>query len=180
MDESHPEFFLKADRSRALVRALWRLLCTVVTGGFVWQIRPDWRLLWQTQPASCLALALLALCLASVMLMLLVSAGRWLLLAVWPGPLGVRVTPRGLEMELGPLGRRAHEWSEIVVDVEEEFDPALIDALPDDSLALRIRRRGAKEDLARLIQLATNVSDEELTRRFRPLLRMNSEKREGG
>jgi hypothetical protein len=174
MDEPIATFFLKVDRSRALVRALWRLLCAVVAGGLVFQIRPDWALLWRTQPASCLALALLALCLALVALALLIAAGRWLLLAVWPGELGIRSTARGLELELGPLGRRAYEWSDIVVDVEQEIEPGLIDVLPDDSIALRIRHRGSKENLARLIQLAANISDEELTRRFRPFLRSNS------
>ncbi|HKQ46940.1 MAG TPA: hypothetical protein VJZ71_02595 [Phycisphaerae bacterium] len=170
MYPSFPTFFLKVDRSRALVRALWRLLCAVVVGGLLFQIRPDWALLWKTQPASCLALGLLTVCLAVVAFTLLVAAVRWLLLAVWPGPLGVNATAHGLELDLGPLGRRAYAWEEIVVDVEQEIEPGLIDELPDDSLAVRIRRRGTKENLARLIQLAANLSDEELTRRFRPLL----------
>jgi len=174
MDPSLSSFFLKADRSRAVVRALWRLLCAVGFGGLLAQIRPDWRLLWLTQPATCLALGVLALCLAAVTLILVIVAIRWLMLAVWPGPLGVQVTPRRVEMNLGPLGRLGFDWSDIVIDVEQEFDAEILDELPDDSFVPRIRRRGSKEDLARLIQLATNVSDEELTRRFRPYLRAAS------
>jgi hypothetical protein len=171
MDEPGATFFLKADRSRALVRALWRLLCAVIVGGLALQIRPDWRLLWQTQPASCLALAVLILGLALVALPLVIAAGRWLLLAVWPGPLGIHATNHELKLDLGPLGRRSYPWSDIVVEVEQEIDTDLIEDLPDDSITLRIRPRGTKENLARPIQLAANVSDEEFTRRFRPFLR---------
>lgn len=171
MDEVLSSFFLKVDRSRAVVRALWRLLCAAVTVGLLMQVRPDWRLLWLTEPASCLALAILVVSLGIVASILFIVAVRWLLVSVWPGMLGVDVTPQKLELNLGPLGRRSHDWSELVVEVVQEIDMDLLDQLPDDSINLRIRRRDSKEDLAHIAQVAANLDDEEMTRLFRPYLR---------
>ena len=170
MNSSLPSFFLKVDRSKAVVRALWRLLCAAVTAGLLLQVRPDWRLLWLTEPASWFALAMLVFCLGIVVLTLVIVGVRWLLVGVWPGPLGVCVTPQALDIDLGPLGRRSHDWADLTVEVVQEIDADLLDQLPDDSINLRIRRRAAKEDLASIVQVAANLEDEEMTRLFRPYL----------
>jgi hypothetical protein len=170
MNESPPSLFFQADRSRAVVRALWRLLCAVIGGGLLLQIRPDWRLLWLTQWASCLALAHLALCLAIATLALFIATIRWLLFSIWPGPLGVEISAHGIAFQLGPLGNRSCDWSQI--DLAQDIDLEMLDDLPDDAFVPRIRHKGSNEDLARLIQVATNVSDEKLTRGIRPYLKL--------
>lgn len=172
MNHTLPSFFLKVDRSKAVVRAVWRLLCAAVTAGLLLQVRPNWGLLWLTEPASWFALAMMVFCLGIVVLALVIVGVRWLLVSVWPGPLGVRVTPKTLDIDLGPLGRSAHEWADLNVEIVQEIDPDLLDQLPDDSINLRIRRRGAKEDLAHTVQVAANLDDEEMTRLFRPYLEM--------
>lgn len=113
---------------------------------------------------------MLVLCLGIVVVVLVIVGIRWLLVSVWPGPLGVRVTPGMLDIDLGPLGRGSHAWGDLSVEVVQEIDPSLLDDFPDDSINLRIRRRGAKEDLAHIVQVAANLEDEEMTRLFRPYL----------
>jgi len=163
-----PVIDLPVDRTRALVRGLWRLLCAVLAAGLAFLIHVDWRLLWLAQPASFVGLGVIWLTLVCTGLALGTSAVRWLLLAVWPAELGARITPHDVRLRLGPFGSSVHRWQDIAIQIEDGLDPGLLDGLPDDAFVPVLRSSVTNEDLAATILLYSPLGAEQLTRRLRP------------
>lgn len=165
-----PAIRFPIERSHALMRAVWRLLSVVIVGGALFVVRPDWRLLWLTEKASFLALAVIMLCGAAAAIGLSLVAIRWLLLACWPSPLGIEITPERVSMWLGPFGTREHAWSGLRLELGEDIDWDMMDLMPDDAFVPRLRVVASGADLIDVILKFARVSHEELTRALRPYL----------
>ena len=166
-----PVIELPIERGQALVRGLWRLLCAVLVGGIVFVVRIDWKLMWLTEKASFLALGVVMVCVALAAIGLAVSSVRWLLLAAWPGKLGIEVRPDRILLRLGPFGARTYDWSHLQIELDEAFDQDMIDLMPDDAFVPAIRHVAGGEDVVRIVMRFASVSHEELTRRLRPYVR---------
>jgi hypothetical protein len=168
--QTPPAIRLPVERGHALIRGLWRLLCAVLLGGFVFIAWPNWQLLWLTQKAICLAMAMILLCAAAIALALALVAFRWLLLACWNGPLGIEITPQTITMRLGPFGSRHVDWTRLRIELDADIDRDLFDLMPDDAFVPKIRNLDSGEDLAGSILKFARVSHEEFTRALRPYL----------
>src|SRR6266404_3474317 len=118
-----PAITFPIERSHALMRGIWRLLCAAIVGGAGFVIWPDWRLLWLTQKASFLALLVIVVCVAIAAIALAIASIRWLLLACWPGPLDIQMTPQTISMRLGPFGSYGFNWSQLRLELDESVDP---------------------------------------------------------
>ncbi len=156
-----------------MIRGIWRLLCAVIAGGAAFVMWPDWGLLWLTQKASFLALGVIVLCIAAVAMGLAIVSIRWLLLACWPGPLGIQITPETISMRVGPFGRRMFDWSQLRMELDESVDPDLVDLLPDDAFVPRVLHLATAKDLVPDIIKFAGISHEEITRRLRDYLKVH-------
>jgi hypothetical protein len=162
--------YIPVYRGAAVIGGLWRLL---VAGGFaalliVWQ--PDWRLMWLTDKASCLAWGFCWLLLAAGLLGTLWSAGRWLLLAVWPPPLGAWFEASGVRLRYGPFGTRDFAWSELRIDFDLAVEPDLLAALPVEALMPRITCVVTDEDVTAGVLRFSHLEADALSRRIAPYL----------
>jgi len=170
--ENHPlPLRLAVDRTRAMVRGLWRCVCGALLIGLILAIDLDWRLLWQAQKASFLAFGLLTALVAVAGLGLLTYGARWLLLAAWPSRMGVEVSPMQLTMRAGPFGTETYAWREIRVAYDEEVDHALWDVLLDDETLPRVRHPSCHEDLVVRIQRLSALQTAELAALLKPYLK---------
>ena len=70
------------------------------------------------------ALALLMLPIGLAAAACIFSGGRWLLLAAWPAPLGMRATKSALHLDLGPFGGRRFSADRFTIRYPFEFDDA--------------------------------------------------------
>src|ERR1051325_10740515 len=97
---------LPVDRSRALMRALWRLVSGGLLLGGAWLVfgARDWALAWRTDPASFLSLGCVLLGLLVSGLLLCIVAMAWIALAASGSSVGGIVTCSGITLRLGPFG----------------------------------------------------------------------------
>lgn len=162
---------LPVDRSRALVAALWRLglACAPAAVLMIWDVR--WRLLWTTDKATWLALATIFAALAAAALALLIPGIRWLVLSLWMGPLGIKLSNDGLQMNLGPFGRYDFDRRRLTIGIDRDIDAEMIDLMPDDAFLPVIRHPGAARDIAPIIQKFAGLESEKLTALLRPFLK---------
>lgn len=157
-----PSLRIAVDRTRAMVRGLWRCVCGALLIGMILAMDMDWRLLWQAQRATFLAYGLLIVLVGVVGLALLVCGARWLLLAAWPSHVGVEVSPLHLTLRAGPFGTETYAWPEIRIAYDEEVDPALWDVLLDDEALPGVRHPSCPEDLIVRIQRLSALQAAEL------------------
>ena len=163
-----PSIRIAIDRTRAVVRGLWRVAVAVFLVGPVLVMDLDWKLLWQTQRATFLASVLLTALPAAAGLVLLVYGVRWIMLAAWPGRVGVEVSPMHISMCAGPFGKEIYSWSEIRVAYEADVDRALWDVLLDDETLPCVRHPACEEDLVVRIQRLSVLRTEELAAMLKP------------
>lgn len=163
-----PSICIAVDRTRAMVRGLWRVAFAALLFGPVLVMDLDWKLLWQTQRATFLASALLTALLAAAGLVLLVYGVRWIMLAAWPGRVGVDVSPLHISMRAGPFGQETYAWSEIRVAYDEDVDQALWNVLLDDETLPCVRHPACQEDLTVRIQRLAALDAAELAALLKP------------
>jgi len=152
-------------RSRAVIRAGWRALCAGLLAALAALIasRIDWRLMWRTDAFSCAALACVVASLALPAAGLALSALRWLLLALWPGPLGITWSDSSVDLALGPFGRARLDTARLrFLDVPEGF-VALCDL--DDRLP-RVLHPDHTDNLMDRILIFTGMDASALRRRL--------------
>lgn len=152
------------------MRAAWRLLLVVAFVGLMSIIRPNWRMLRLTDSASFWALAILFAFLALISLSLLVGGARWLLLALWPKPVGMHVGATSIGLRLGPFGNKAISWQDVSVNFADSLDPAEFDVVPDQALTPRLDHPMAG-DLFSVILRYSRMDSETLAGRLMPLIR---------
>ena len=163
-----PSIRIAIDRTRAMVRGLWRLACGALLIGPVLIMDLDWELLWQAQRATFFASALLTALLTAAGLVVLVYGIRWIMLAAWPGRVGIDVSPLHISICAGPFGRESYVWSEIRVAYDEDVDQSLWDVLLDDETLPGVRHPACEEDLIVRIQRLAALRMEELTAVLKP------------
>lgn len=172
MTDALPEFDWSMDRGRAAMRGFWRMALALLPGGVVGlcAFRLPWQLIRIQQEASYYALALLMFVLAGVALLTLLSAARWLLLAGWPGRLGVRIDPDRIIVESGPWGRREFDWARIHIRAPMELDADTLAAVPPDRLAVELRHPAAAGDVVTMLSIFTGQEAETIVAALRPYL----------
>jgi len=163
-----PPMVIPIDRTQALVRGLWRLACAAVLVGPMWLVDVDGRLLWQTQRATALALVVLYALLAIGGLSLLVYAIRWMVLAAWPRPLCIAISPASVAFCAGPWGKATYPWAQIRVGLDAELDDAPLEALLNHDLLPFMRHPDCDEDLALRIQRLAGLRTEQLSTLLMP------------
>lgn len=171
MIDQPPTLCIAVDRTRALVRGLWRVACGALLVGPVLLMDLDWKLLWQTQRATFLATSLLTTLVAAAGLILLVYGTRWIMLAAWPGRIGIDISPLHISMRAGPFGTEAYSWSEIRIAYDEDVDRAVWDVLLDDETLPHVWHPGCQEDLIARIERLTALRTEELAATLKPYLK---------
>jgi len=104
-------------------------------------------------------------------------AGRWLLLAGWPGPIGVFASPAELELRLGPFGTRSFDAAGLRVrypfELSDEEAAGTFEAfLPEEeqiaSFLPQIRHE--KESVNRTILRFVGASEPDVASALRPVL----------
>jgi hypothetical protein len=95
---------------------------------------------------------------------------RSLALAFWPKETFIEIGPVGVRMELGPYGRFYAEWKDVKLKLRDDFDPDVLDYIPDAALAIELRHLPTGTDLAQLIQRYALITPEEFNRLLRPYL----------
>ncbi len=161
---------LRVDRSKALVRGLWRLgiagCCFWLL--YVWDVR--WEILWNTQTATFFGLGMLYLGLAAIALALLFPGLKWLLLMGWPGRLAIEITTRHVRFNLGPYGRADLDMERVSVTPDREIDSDMLELMPDDAFMTCMRHPAFDGDLGERIQVFSGIESERLNGLLRPYL----------
>jgi len=158
---------LPVDRGAAVVRGAWRSLLAAMLFALAALLHRslDWSVLWRTDFASCLALGgvfVLTLVLGAVAAW---SALRWLLLAMWPAWVGVRVRPHHMLLCFGPFGRFDLDAARIRVAAPPDAD----EAAPAEFDAPRVTHPALRRDLAETIQIYCRVEPERVRAVFSTL-----------
>jgi hypothetical protein len=107
------------------------------------------------------------------------KGGCWLLLSLWPVPVGVFADERTLTLRLGPFGTRSYDAARM--DIRYPFELSQDDEgggfeafLPEEEQRMRLLPRilhpNAREPLNRVILRFVQPSEEEAVRSLRPLL----------
>lgn len=130
----------------------------------------DWRLLWLRERATAVAIgSVLVIACAGLLVIALVGI-RSLLLAFWLKETFIEIGPSGVRMELGPYGRLYAEWKDVELKLRDDFDPDVLDYIPDAALAIELRHLPTGADLAQRIQRYALITPEEFNRLLRPYL----------
>jgi hypothetical protein len=159
------------DRTAALVRGGWRLVAAGVVGGPLLVFRPDWRLLWLTEPASFVALGVVMGAVLVLACGLAAAAARWVVLACWLWEIGIRIGPRGVILRCGPLGSAAYPWEALRIELDPTMDVDMADAAPDEALGVRLTARATGEDVSEKILELCRMTREEFSRSMAPVAR---------
>lgn len=130
----------------------------------------DWRLLWLRERATAVAIGSVLVFTGAGLLVFAVAGIRSLVLALWLKETFVEIGPSGVRMELGPYGRFNAEWSDVELKLRDDFDPDVLEYIPDAALAIELRHLPTGTDLAQLIQRYALVTPEEFNRLLRPYL----------
>ncbi len=175
------EVFIPVARGRAFFRALTWAVCGVA-------LALPAKLLAEGLDFSSSAISgrLVSICLAAVvvllaalLLLVVVLTGRWLLVTVWPGRLGMTANGAGLSMKLGPFGARRIEAVALVAtypyEADDDDDNGGFEAyLPEEEqhrlFVPALRRRGDSERIDRLILKLAKGSEADLARQMRPVI----------
>jgi len=107
------------------------------------------------------------------------KGGCWLLLSLWPAPVGVFADERTLTLRLGPFGTMGYDAARL--DLRYPFELSQDDEgggfeafLPEEEQQMRLLPRilhpSAREPLNRVILRFVQRSEEEAVRSLRPLL----------
>lgn len=174
-----PEVFIPVARGRACFRALTWAVCGVA-------LALPAKLLAEglNFNSSAISGRLVSLCLAAVvvllvvlLLLVVVLTGRWLLVTIWPGELGITANGAGLSMRLGPFGVRRFDAFSLVATYpyEADDDDGGFEAyLPEEEqhrlFVPALRRRGADERIDRLILKFAQGSEADLARLLHPAI----------
>jgi hypothetical protein len=125
------------------------------------------------------AMAIITLPAPLVSLFALWRAIRWLSLSLWPGPVGITVTPEGIRTQLGLIESRTYDAKRLIVrypfELAEELDEGSFEAyLPEEkqmeTLVPRITHPSAQRPLQEILMRFTLCDEGELARRLRPLI----------
>ena len=108
-----------------------------------------------------------------------VTAVRWMLLAAWPGAVGVFVGADALVLRLGPWGTRRLEWDSLDVRYWFEHDPDELEGLVEAFLPEEVQRAqflpqircpGESESINRMLLRTTGRSEQEAADALRDAL----------
>lgn len=142
------------DRAGAAVRGFWRLLAAA-GGGALLRIpirNLEWRLLWEQQRLVAASWGLVLGLSAVALLLFAVAAVRWLLLALWPGRLGIDLQEDGIGLRAGPFGCMTLDRRRVQVSVEGDVDLDTLAQLPPDSVAIELRHPDCPEEIVGRLQ----------------------------
>ena len=125
------------------------------------------------------SVALISLPIPLVAVWSVFKGARWLLLSLWPAPVGVFADERILTLRLGPFGTTTYEAARM--DIRYPFELSQDDEgggfeafLPEEEQRTRLLPRilypGAREPLNRVILRFVQPSEEEAVRLLRPLI----------
>ena|ERR1043166_2432853 len=169
-DAELPRIHLPVDRWQAMMRGMWRTLALALAVGLCLAIRPNWSLLWRTEKASFLALLTILILFGAVAISLAVSAGRWLLGAPWWKPMGIEISPQGVQLCLGPAGTHTYSWDDLRFVLDEAVDWDMLELMPDDAFVPRIIHRPTHTEIGAMIVQYSGITHEAFTRHIRPYL----------
>ena len=132
--------------------------------------------------------AFLAFCAALTGLALAASGLRWLLFALWPGSMGITVTPRQVIISLGPFGRRRLDVEEMTTryrfereDPEELTTEDFMEPEEEIRTALPlIRHPRYPVSLNRVLEKYIAGDPPEHLRQLSPLVKLLREKQQAG
>lgn len=167
-------------RSRGLTRALLWSASLILLGGATWLIYAplSLRATGMDNRLVDLGIAVVASPLAFGAMASLVLAGRWLLLAIWPGPVRVEATTRGLTLKFGPFGTKHYAAAQLLIRYPFESDDLSSDGfeafLPEEkqraSLVPKITHAGVTEPINRTILRFVGPTESEVAQRLRPAI----------
>lgn len=166
-----PRIRLGVDRWKAMMRGTWRILGLALAAGVCLAIRPNWSLLWRTEKASFVALLTVLLIFGAMAIGFAVSAGRWLLVAAWGGPLRIEISPEGVALRLGPAGTHSYSWDELQFLMDEAVDWEMLELMPDDAFVPQIVHHPTRTEIGAKIVQYSGITHEEFTRHIRPYLK---------
>lgn len=161
------------DRIQVAVKSLWRLLLAGLLLGAAILIGLEigsWKLLWQQQPATFIALAIIMATLAVAGVLTTVNGIRWLLMATWPKHLGVRIDAATIDAALGPFGHREYAWRDLQCKIAEGFDAEMLAQVHDGTFTPVLYDAREKRDVYAWMQAHSGAEPESLTRALRPYL----------
>ncbi|MCB9857620.1 MAG: hypothetical protein H6818_18205 [Phycisphaerales bacterium] len=162
---------IPVDRVHAAVRALWRLLTSGLVIGLAYLLGiqiGDWSLFWEQQPATFAAIAIVIAGLALAGVGVGIGGGRWLMLAVWPKHVGLRIDEKAIDVALGPFGSESVPWANLTCNVAEGFDADMLSQIGDDAFTPVMLDAQKQRDLYAWIQSHSGVAPETLTHALRP------------
>ncbi len=164
---------LSLNRDRAAIRTLWLLGIAGLIGFFFYLANANLNLslMWKTQRLTFVVGALFFFLLGCIGLVVSFRAIQWLLLTFWPRRLYVEISPARVEMHLGPFGTNTYDWSRIKMSLGENFEPEMLDHLPDDVLLPTMTHPSSTEDLLARLQRFVGINTEQLTGLIRPYLK---------
>lgn len=159
---------IPVDRWRAAMRASWRLglsaliflLSRAIANGI------HWNEMWAADRFTLVAeVALLAL-FGLLGLALLLSGGRWLLLALWTKPTHIEFGGDVVALRLGPFGVHELDWRRMRVQAPPARDEDFPLPEDDDPQLPQVYHPSLAGDLIEWISRFTGASPAELLRAF--------------
>jgi len=159
---------IPVDRWRAAMRASWMLglslliflLSRAIARGI------HWTEMWAADRFTLVAEVTLLGLFALVGLALLLSGGRWLLLAIWTKPTHVEIGGDAVGLRLGPFGVHELDWQRIQVQAAPARDEDFPLPEDDDPQLPQLHHPNLAGDMIEWIARFTGASSAELTRAF--------------
>ncbi len=173
--------FVPAARGRAFARSSVWLAPALVHGLISWHILSDVRLGTTGGASTIVTVAMIALLIPFALagVAMIVLGLRWLLLALWPGRVGVTADARSLHLAFGPFGSRTYDvdrldtkyYFELSIDIVEVGFEAL---LPDEEQVAnflpRLLHPDAKTPINRTIMRFAGGTEAEVACALRPMI----------
>ncbi len=173
--------FVPVGRGRALARSSVWLAPALVHGLLSWHLLSDVRLGEPGGPHTIVELAIIAALvpfgLAGIAMVAL--GMRWLLLALWPGCVGVTADAHALRLALGPFGNRTYDTDRLEVryffELSEDNDEGGFEALLPEQEQIknflpRLLHPDAKSPLHRSIMRFADGTESSIAQALRPVI----------
>lgn len=173
--------FVPVGRGRALARASVWLAPALVHGLFSWHLWFNLRLGEPGGPSTIVKVAIIAALIPFGLagIAMVVWGLRWLLLAMWPGRVGVTADTHALRLELGPFGNRTYDTDRLDVRYffelsadsgEEGFEALLPEAEQIRNFLPRLLHPDAKNPLQRSIMRFADGTESSVAQALRPII----------
>jgi len=181
-DQTVPEsIFVPIRRASSMARALLRLAPAVAMAAALWFVLMNLSFARGGSSSTivdvAVAVALVPFLLCTVALG--VTGLRWLALACWPRPTGIRADATELTLALGPFGTRRYESDQLEIrylfEQDEHEEPDTFEALLPPETQIRsllptMRHPTAKEPLDRVVMRFVGGSESTVAQTLRPML----------